>query len=292
MKEKKNHSGIWGKICIVVAVIVAIFMGGYFFLDKLIVPSYFSDYGISGMGDLIGVINSLYKNPKESDLIKNPWSESDYVSATTKLDESGYNINENGDIVVENFKLNATNVELTDREFIAVCNKLIKQGYLEELLPNINYTNFDKIDILQFNINIDEESKQNDVYNAANINFIARLSTTDLIIQISQQMDTPESLLKLIIPSILYFEVSYDIDLSKPNDEKVTNGSIAINGMSAKESEILINLLIDFIFPPEDEMNMQKFTKTFGDIILTSINELGDFKFKQVDERNGFLIVP
>jgi len=62
--------------------------------------------------------------------------------------------------------------------------------------------------------------------------------------------------------------------------------------MSAKESEILINLLIDFIFPPEDEMNMQKFTKTFGDIILTSINELGDFKFKQVDERNGFLIVP
>lgn len=291
MKEKKK-SKIWGKILILLGVIAIIILGGYFFLDKVIIPNYFSDYGINGMGDLIGVVNSLYKNPKEDKLVTNGWSESDWTSASDKLEESGYNIDENGDIVVEDFRTNATTVELTDREFAAVCNKLIDEGILTEMLPNLNYINLEKISILEVNISQKEESLDGDSYTAANINFIAKIDTTDIKTQIAEQMETPNSLLDMIIPHTIYMTVSYDIDLSKSAEERIEQGTIAINGRTAKQSEILINLLIDFIFPPEDEMNMLKFTNTFGDILLKGIDELGDFKFKVVDERNGFLITP
>ena len=67
--KKKHNSAIWGKISIVLNVILIIIFGGYFFLDKLIIPKYFGDYGINGMGDLMGVISSLYKNPKQHQFV-------------------------------------------------------------------------------------------------------------------------------------------------------------------------------------------------------------------------------
>lgn len=290
MKNNRS-SGVWSKILILLGIVVVVILGGYFFLDKIIIPKHFGEYGIYGMSDLIGVMNSLYKNPKEENLVSNGWSESDYKSASVKLDNAGYNIDDNGDIVLEDFRLNASSVELTDREFAAVCNRLIDKGYLSDLLPNLQFANLkDNISILELNIVPNESSKVGNEYMSANINFIAKLSTSDLINQIESQMGTPKSLLKMIIPDVLYFTVSYDFDLSKTTSERLSNGSIAINGRTAEQSEILINLLITFIFPPEDNMNMEKFTETFGEIILKSIDELGDFKFKKVDERNGFLI--
>ena len=291
MKEKKK-SKIWGKVCIILGVVAAIVFGGYLFLDKIIIPKYFSEYGINGMGDLLGVVNSLYKNPKENKLVSNGWTQNDWISASGKLDESGYNLDENGDIIIEGFRANASAVELTDREFAAVCNKLIDAGILNEVLPNLNYINLDKISILEVNININEESLNEDVYSSANINFIAKIDTSDVKNQISSQMDTPRTLLDMIIPKDIYLTVSYDIDLDKADEERIERGTIAINGRSASQSEILINLLIDFIFPPEEGMNMHKFTNSFGEILLKGIDELGEFKFKKVDERNGFYISP
>ena len=292
MKKEKKSSGVLSKVLILISVVVAIIFGGYFFLDKVIIPQHFSEYGINGMSDLLGVVSSLYKNPKESDLVTNSWSDADYQTAGAKLYESGYNIDENGDIVIDGFKANADVVELTDREFAAVCNKLIDKGILSEVLPNLNYVNLLNVSILELNIIPNEEQGQGDVYSSANINFIAKLNTTDLINQVEKQMETPKSLLKMIIPDTLYFSVSYDLDLEKSAEERIEQGTIAINGRTASQSEILINLLIDFIFPPEDGMNLMKFTQTFGEIILKGIDELGDFKFKIVDERNGFLISP
>lgn len=292
MKKEKKHSGIWGKVSILLGIIIIIIGGGYVLLDRLIVPKYFSEYGINGMGDLIGVVSSLYKNPKEENLVSNGWSDADYASASEKLDESGYNIDENGDIVIDGFKVNAQAVELTDKEFAAVCNKLIDKGILNDVLPNLNYVNLEKISILEVNLNFDEQSKNDDVYSSANINFVAKLETQDLKNQMAAQMETPISLLNMIIPSDLYFTISYDFDLEKSGNERIENGIIAINGRTAEQSQVLINMLIDFVFPPEDEMNLHKFTNTFGDIILKSIDELGNFQFKKVDERNGFLISP
>lgn len=290
MKNKKS-SGVLSKILILLGIVVVVFLGGYFFLDKIIVPKHFGEYGIYGMSDLVGVMSSLYKNPKEEKLITNGWSESDYNSASKKLDNAGYNIDDGGDIVLENFRLNASSVELTDREFAAVCNRLIDKGYLNSLLPNLEFANLeDNISILELNISPNESSKVGDEYMSANINFIVKLQTVNLIDQIETLMGTPKSLLKMIIPDVLYFTVSYDFDLSKTGSERLTNGSIAINGRTAEQSKILINLLITFIFSPEDNMDMEKFTESFGNIILESIDELGDFKFKKVDDRNGFFI--
>ena len=290
--KKKHNSAIWGKISIVLSVILIIIFGGYFFLDKLIIPKYFGDYGINGMGDLMGVISSLYKNPKQNELVSNGWSNNDWISASNKLMDADYNINEDGQIIIEGFKADAKTVELTDREFASVCNKLIDQGFLTDVLPNLNYVNLLNISVLEVNIDPKEDSQTDDIYTAANINFVAKLVTTDLIVQISNQMETPQSLLELIIPKELYFEVSYDFDLEKEGEERIEQGLIAINGRTASQSEILINMLIDFIFPPEEGMNLHKFTNTFGDIILKGIDELGEFKFKIVDNRNGFLISP
>ncbi len=277
---------------IIVGVVAAIIFGGYLFLDKVIIPKYFSEYGIHGMGDLLGVVNSLYKNPKEDKLVTNGWTDVNWQTASGKLAESGYNIDENGNIVIEGFKQNAQAVELTDREFAATCNKLIDAGLLSEVLPNLNYINLEKVSILEVNVTLDEESKVGEVYSAAKIDFIAKIDTTDVKNQIATQMETPKALLDMIIPKDIYLTVSYDINLANTNGERIEHGLIAINGRTAQQSEILINLLIDFIFPPEDEMNLEKFTVTFGDILLKGIDELGEFQFKEVDERNGFLISP
>lgn len=292
LQEKKKSSGLWGKVCILLGVIIAIFLSGYFLLDKAIIPHYFRDYGINGMGDLIGVIGSLYESPKENNLVTNGYSENDLKSALDKLENSNYHLDDNGDIIIEDFNDNANTVELTDREFAAVSNKILKSEVLKDALHKLNYIELKKISILEVNFQLEENSKVGEVYNSAKISFIAKLDTSEMINQIEQQMETPKMLLNMIIPKTLYFSVSYDIDLQKLANERISNGHIAINGRTEKESEILINMLVDFIFPPEDGMNMHKFVIEFGNVILKGIDELGDFKFKIVNERNGLFISP
>ena len=63
---KKKNSGILAKIIVLLSFILAVFLGGYFFLDKLIVPKYFSKYGINRLGDLVNVVASLYSTPNEA----------------------------------------------------------------------------------------------------------------------------------------------------------------------------------------------------------------------------------
>lgn len=293
MENKKNSSGIWSKVGILLGIVFAIFLGGYFLLDKLIVPHYFKDYGINGMGDLFGVISSLYQTPNESQLIANGYSDDDLQSALNDLTNAGYDfeIDSEGKIVLgNNFKDSAVAVELTDREFAAVANSILKSNILDDNLQELNYFELGKLSILEVTFNFDEDSKSGDVYSRANISFIAKLDTAEMINQIEEQMETPKMLLNMIIPTTLYFSVSYDLDLERMENERISNGKIAINGRTEKQSEILINMLVDFIFPPEDGMNMHNFILEFGNIILKGIDELGEFKFKQVNERNGLFI--
>lgn len=292
MEKENKKSAIFGKIGIILSIIIVIFLSGYFVLDKLIIPHYFKDYGINGIGDMVGVINSLYKNPKEEHMITNGYSNEDLEKALNKLRESNYHIDDDGNIISEDFKLNAETVELTDREFAAVCNKFLKDEILEDSLNHLNYIKLSKLSILEINIDLSNSQINNGIYNSAKISFIAKLDTAEMINQIEEQMETPKTLLKMIIPGTLYFSVNYEIDLNNEADERVSNGSIAINGRSEKESDILMNMLVDFIFPPDAEMNLHKFIVEFGNVLLEGIDELGDFKFKIVDNRNGFMISP
>ena len=279
---KNGKTKIIGKLLATLCVVVAIFTAGYFSLDKLIIPKYFGQYGINSLPNLVGVVTSLYSSPKESKFVTNGYTQNDLTNAIDQLQNANYKIEDDGTITKENmanFK-GEGELALTDKEFASVCNKLIENGMLDEALPNLNYLNVINISILQVVILPKEESA--DVgggYNAANISFIAKIETDDIREQIALQMETPVFLLNMIIPDTLYFEVSYDFDLTKSEEQRVTNGSISINGRTSKQSQILIDLLIDFIFPAEDEMDIDKFTIEVGKIALEGVDALGEFRF-------------
>ena len=288
---RKKKTGFIFKIFVALTLIGAIFTGGYFFLDKKIVPKYFGMYGINSIPDLVGVVTSLYNSPKESEIVKNGHTQTDFSNAVVKLQKAGYQINDDGsmkDNVFDDFK-GTGRVELTDKELAAVCNKFIADGILVDALPDLNYLNVINISVLELTITPIESSLEDGLYTKAHISSIMKINTSDICEQIAKEMDTPKFLLNMIIPEQLYFSISYDIDLNEENEESQededvkssvnANGTIAINGRNEKQSRILINLLIDFIFPDSEEMNKDKFTSELGDIIVNGIEILGDFKF-------------
>ncbi len=299
MTNKNTKRGIIVRIVALLAAIIVIFAGGYFCLDKVIVPKYFGTYGINNVPDLVGVVTSLYKSPNESKFITNGHTKTDLSNAIEKLQSAGYKIDEQGVITEENmpsFKGDGQLI-LTDKEFASVCNKLIENGMLDDALPNLNYLNVINISILEVIITPDEDFETSENrYDSANISFIAKIETDDIREQIASQMETPVFLLNMIIPDVLYFEVSYDFDLSKQESERVTNGSIAINGRTSEQSEVLINLLIDFIFPEDENMNLSKFTNEIGKVALEGVDALGDFKFASglgsSGKQNGLVVNP
>jgi len=279
---KRKRSGFIAKVIIIISIVLSIFVGGFFFLDKVIVPKYFGTYGIYNVGDLISVVSSLYSSPKESDIVTNGYSSSDLVNAISKLQAANYKIQDDGTIKsqdIDNFKGDGK-VTLTDCEFAAVCDKLIENGMLKNALPSLNYLNVINISVLEFSVDPDEDSLDvaDNTYSKAHVKFIVKIETTDIRDQIAKQMNTPMYLLKIIIPDNLYFSINYDIDLNDPV-ERYSNGDISINGKNPKQSEILINLLIEFIFPEEADMDIEKFTKTIGDVAMKGIDALGTFKF-------------
>jgi len=279
----KRSSGIFAKIAILLSIVLAIFTGGYFFLDKVIVPKYFGQYGIHGMKDLVGVVSSLYGTPKESKFVTNPYSQADFTTAISKLQAADYLIANDGTILEQEGRdfRGEGSVKLTDREFAAVCDKLLQDNILVDALPNLKYLNIINISLKQVVFVVDEESydETTQTYTKANISFIAKIDTTGIREQIAAQMDTPIYLLKMIIPDSIYFSVEYDVDLTKTEDERILEGSVGINSKSAKQSEIVVNLLIDFIFPEDANMTIEKFTVDLGEIVLEGIDFFGEFKF-------------
>jgi hypothetical protein len=299
---KKKKTGFILKICVALSLVLAIFTGGYLFLDKKIVPKYFGKYGIYGIPDLVGVVASLYKSPNESKIVTNAFTQTDFSNAVSKLQNSGYKMNNDGSMQkteFDDFKGDQT-VIMTDRELASICNKFLSDGILVDALPDLNYLNIINISVLEIIITPDKDSFDGEFYTKAHVSSIMKINTTDICEQIAEQMDTPLFLLNMIIPEVLYFEVAYDIDLDKESAEESAivdaSGSIAINGRSEKQSEILINLLIDFIFPDNEDMNIDKFTNELGNVIVSGIEILGDFKFAGENstqkKQNGVMVNP
>lgn len=292
---KKSKSGFVAKLCIILCIVLSVFVGGFFFLDKVIVPKYFGSYGIYNIGDLVGVFTSLYGTPDEAELITNGYTQTDLSNAIATLQKNGYKIENDGTILKQNFDTfkGDGQVKLADREVAAVCEKLIENGMLKNSLPDLNYLNVINISVLELVITPDPNTydEESETYSKANIRFIIKIGTEDIRKQIAEQMNTPMYLLKIIIPDTLYFTVNYDIDLDA--DENRSSGSIAINGKTEKQSETLINLLIEFIFPEEDNMDMENFTIAIGDVVLRGIDALGEFKFisePEADIKGGIIV--
>ena len=290
MKKSKFSLGV--KIIAILSFVIAVFGCGYFSLDKIIIPRNFSHYGINGVRDLTNVFASLYGVPKESKIIVNGYGEDDLENAVSKLQEAGYKIEDDGTIVQENlasFNSNSNKaMMLTDSEMVAVFDSLVQSGLLVDNLTNLKYIDLVDIEVIDLVITpLSEETVENYTkFNNANVKFIIKVNTEHLCEQMAEQMQTTEAILNVIIPNNLYFTIDYDINLGLARSSRA-QGLISINNKSAEKSEVLLNLLISFIFPEEDEMTIEKFTSAIGDVALSGIDELGDFSFVCLDKEEN-----
>ena len=301
MNKKKKAAktvGFLVKLLIVLVAIAGIGVGGFFIIDKAIIPSYFGKYGIDGLGDLVEMIKVLHSSPNEKEFITHAYTESDEVSATTKLKDAG--------IPVENGKINfgkivdgeyvitdeaKQGVFVSDYEMAAVLGQMLESGYLVSYLKDLSYLDTLSFSAKQIEItpisDVEEDEDGLLVTKKAHISLVVKLDTTNAQKHMAKEMDVPEFLLNLIMPNKLYITSTYDVSILEGDEYEVTNASLGINGRSPKQSEVLLNILTSFIFPKEDEMTPEKLSTKFGDIVNSGLKILGDVEFCTQKTANG-----
>lgn len=305
-KKKKKSFGFIVKLSVVLVTIVAIVFGVYFALDKLVVPKYFKPYGIHDMGDLVSMVKTLYNSPDESDIITNGYTTADLKSATKKFKEANFPTTETGEIdymlISEGFDremLVHGQYEFTDKEIAAVLDQMLASecGVLASNLPNIKYIELININMLEIIISpVQEKTFQGEsVYfkDRAKISFTSKIDTSAVRSQMAKAMDTPLFLLNMIVPETLYITVDYNIYKNENSEWERDEGYMSVNGRTAKDSSILLDLLVDFIFPAEDEMTVDKFCSEFGSIVTLGLEVFGDvevFTNTGNDGSNGFIL--
>lgn len=289
MHKKHKKSGFFLKLTLVLAILVAIVCGAYFALDRLVVPKYFKNYGINGMGDLVSIVKTLYSQPKEKEMITNGFTPIDRQVAVDKLLEIGFPETLAGGEVdyakvasVKDFNIQPGEYTFTDREVASIVDDMLNDGVLAANLPDLKYIDTINIDILEFIISpvLVGQAGGKNVYSTteAEIELTFKFDTSAVRNQMAKEMDTPLFLLDMIVPETLYITTNYTLKLNAEEEWEIY-GTIGVNGRDAEDSEILMNLLIGFIFPAEDEMTLEKLTTSCGEILLQGISLLGDLRF-------------
>ena len=284
-------------LLIVLAVLASLGVGGFFLLDKVVVPKYFGSFGINNMSDLTQMMGTLYTSKNESKFITNPYTETDLQTAENKLKLVGFPSLETGRldykaIAEESYTVdNTAEVKLTDKELASVLNGMLSSGILSEKLPNLKYINTLNMQLLEIIIKPKETDGVLDP-NSATIELAIKIDTTSLKAQIAEEMQTPLFLLNMIIPKTMYINVNFDLTANGENWE-YTNSAIRINGKKTSQSQILLNLLIKFIFPAEDEMTIAKLNTEFGSVLIEGVDLLGNIQFSNEiysTKQNGVVI--
>jgi len=290
MRRKKR--GFVVSFIIVILCIALFFVGGYFLLDKVVVPKYFGEYGIHDMSGLVGMMRTLYSSPDEDKIIKNGFNEFDLDSGEEKL-KLVFPTKENGNELdysaISDAKMKdgielPLELEFTDKEIASVVDEMLMKGILAKKLPNLEYINTLTINVLELIITPEELSNGFNP-DSANIHAYFKIDTTNVREQMAKEMGTSLFLLNMIIPDTLYVSVDYTLELAD-DGWTYSNGNISLNGRTAKQSEILLNLLISFIFPAEDEMNIDKLTNEFGNILQSGLDMLGRVEYVE----NGIIV--
>ena len=281
--KRKKHGFLIG-FSVVILCIAFLFVGGYFVLDKSVVPKYFGEYGINNMGDLVGMMKTLYSSPSEDKLVKNKFSILDLESGEEKL-KKVFPTKENSTDLDYNAIADGKDkdgvvyplvIAFTDKEIASVVDKMLDMGVLIKKLPNLEYIDTLKINILD--LIISPEEIEEDGIEKASIHALFKVDTTGIREQMAQEMGINMFLLKMIIPEVMYLSLDYTLELT--NDDWVySEGNVSVNGRTAKQSEILMNLLISFIFPVEDEMSLEKLTIEFGNILQYGLDLIGQVEY-------------
>lgn len=284
MKKKNGTLRFFVILLIVLASLGSIVLGGYLILDKIVVPKYFSSYGINGMGDLVGLMRTLYSLPSENQIITNAYSSTDLKSAAKKLSDSGYPVDEDGTFNFDAFndgQKGEGNIYLTDKELAAVLNKLLESTEFSEILPNLKYIDTLNITLCELIISPEEVDGEYSKTNAK-IKAILKINTEEVRQQMATEMDIPIFLLNMIFPKQLYITCEYGVEVDNSGDKSIWNisdGVLMVNGSNQKKSEIFLNLLISFVFNQEDGMTIDKLVENFGNILSQGTDLLGEIEF-------------
>ena len=293
--KRHRKSGFFLKLFIVLLILGGIITGAYFAIDKLVVPKYFSSYGIHNMNELVGMMKTLYSSPDEKSFITNAYTKIDETNAVKKLGEANfpktstgaidYGAVADGEIAVKKGKYH-----FTDREIGAILNEMAESGVLASKLPNLKYLNDMSMNVMEFIVSpavVSEGDKFAYSSNKADISCTFKIDTSLVRAQMAKEMDTPTFLLNMIIPKNMYIKVDYTIALDSSGKWVIEHEDMGINGRTAKQSEILINLLVGFVFPEEAEMTRSKLTEICGKVLIDGIELLGDLSFEYNIDSSG-----
>lgn len=280
MNAKKGTIKFLISLFVVLAFLGGIICGGYFILDKVVVPKYFAEYGISGMNDLVVLMRTMYSLPKEKEILTNAYSQADLSTASKKLGDANYPVLSDGTFDFESFdggQKGDGDVYLTDRELASILDKLLDSTEFSGILPNLNHIDTININLKQLTITPSKEDEEYSKTNA-HLKAVFKIDTKEVRSQMAKEMDIPLFLLNMIFPEQMY--ITCDYTLTKNEDEwNVTNGALAVNGSDSKQSETFLNLLISFVFKQEDEMTISKLLDNFAKIVKEGTELLGEFEF-------------
>ena len=292
MAVRKKKGMFFVKFMITMAIIIGFFVGGYFVIDKAIVPRYFGDYGINSLPELVGMMSTLYSSPKEDKLVTNGYTTLDLESAEEKLksyfptkeNSSDLDYNAIADTIEKDGVEKPLVLEFSDKEIASVVDKMLDKGILAKKLPNLAYINTMSIDILEFTI-VPENVDGQIATDSADIHAIIKFDTTNAREQMAQEMGTSMFVLDMVIPKTMYITLNYHLEISE-DGWVYSDGNIGVNGRTVKQSKILMNLLISFIFPEADNMDLEKLTHEFGNIMQSGLDLLGKVEYKE----NGIIV--
>ena len=295
---KKNKTlRFFVALLIVLVFLAGLVVGGYFILDKTVVPRYFGMYGIHNMGELVQMMGTLYNSNNETDIVTNGFSSADLASAEDKLIAVGFpklestgrlNYSEIGEGHVAPTPESST--QLTDKELASVLGEMLKSGVMAEKLPDLKYLNTLSFTMLE---TIIKPTKIDGVVDpdSANVVFTLKLDTSSVREQMAAEMEMPLFLLNMIVPKKLFINVNFNVSIVD-GEWVYSNSKIAINGRTSKQSEILLNLLISFIYPKDEEMTIEKINQQFGDLVKKGLGLLGEAKFSSTvsGNKNGIIL--
>lgn len=295
------------KILLVVGIIFVIFGGavggGYLVLDKIIVPKYLSSYGVTNLHELVTMIKTMYGSPKESEFIYNPYSDADKVSAFNTLKNAGFPVNEGLGTIDYNAVAKAeyvlavpagTTLQFTDKEIASILDDILKSGAIASNLEAVS--SFDTVSMTAKEVVITPKILEGGTVDglSANISLTLAINTSLVRSEMATKMDVPLFLLNMIVPETLYFTCEFDISKQLSGEYRYSSCVMKINGTTEEQSEVLINLLIDFIFDKKEQMTVEKLTAELGGMVVYGLDLLGTFEFSNKiganQNQNGLVV--
>lgn len=309
---RKSRTKFFIGLIVAVLILVTSVVSGYFVIDRILVPKYFSQYGINNLAELVGIVQTIYVVPDEKEFITNPYSDFDAETATDKLITAGFPTLATGRIDYESIARNDftfkpdENFEddfilLTDKEVASIAGEIIDSGILVSNFPDLAYINTLNIEVKQITITPNTETnipneKMNDpetdknsaesqiisTNDDASVTLTIKLDTESARQQISTNLNMPMFLVDWIIPDTMYVTSQMDTHIDDETGERVyENAKLSINSKTAKQSEVLLNLLISFIFP-EDTYTIESFANELGALAIEGLNILGEMEFATI----------